>query len=276
MYMSYSQIINVISQKGGVGKTTLAISLGYYLSLYLHLKILILDLDPQGHVAVGFGKKRDDGMYRWIVKRQSIESVSQKINEYLFVISNDQSNLFIEEHINRASFREYILNDLIQQIEGFDIIILDNSPSSTSVMHIMGLVASTHILIPVTMDYLSLDGMVHVLKTVHTLTKYPNIVAPTILGCVPFMFERKTCETFTNLIELQKIVSPSLILPFVPRDTHVREASSRGMTIWDYCPNSPAVIGVVGKSPVTNSLGRIGGLLHVGEQVVEKLHLERK
>jgi chromosome partitioning protein len=274
--MSKPFVIDIISQKGGVGKTTLTISLAVYLASYLHLRILILDLDPQGHVAVGFGKNRDDGMYQWIVKGQSIESVSKKINEYLYIVSNDQSNLYIEEHINRASFREYILNDLIQQIDGFDIIILDNSPSSTSVMHIMGLVASTHILIPVTMDYLSLDGMVHVLKTVHTLTNYPNIVAPTILGCVPFMFERKTSETLTNLVELQKLVGPSLIMPFVPRDTHVREASSRGMTIWDYCPNSPAVIGVIGKSTVINSRGRIGGLLHVGEQVVDKLHLERK
>jgi chromosome partitioning protein len=273
--MTNTIVIDVINQKGGVGKTTLTISLASYMA-YLRLRVLIIDLDPQGHVAVGLGLPRGNGLFKWIVDGQSIESVSQRITDFLYIMPNDQSNLYVEEHINRASFREYILNDLIQQIEGFDVIILDNSPSSTSVMHLMGLVASTNILIPVTMDYLALDGMIHVLKTVNSLTNIPNVIAPTILGCVPFMFERRTRETLTNLAELQKLVSPSLILPFVPRDTHVREASSRGMTIWDYAPNSPAVIGIRSRSSMTNSLGRTGGLLHVGELVVEKLKLHRR
>jgi len=104
--MSPPQIIDVINQKGGVGKTTLACSLETYLSEILHFRVLVLDLYPQGHVAISFGKRRDDGMYRWVVKGQPIESVFQKINEYLCIVSNDQSNLNIKEHINRASFRE--------------------------------------------------------------------------------------------------------------------------------------------------------------------------
>ena len=268
--MNHTIIMDIVNQKGGVGKTTLAISLGYYFATKHNFRVLIIDLDPQGHVATGFGRPRSDGLYQWIVEKKTIQTLTKEICPNLHILTNDHTNLFVEEHVNRIPFREYYLNEIVQKINGFDLIIFDSSPSS-SILHLLGLVASTHVIIPITMDYLALDGLIHVLKTIQNLTNFPNVVAPTILGCVPVKFERKTRETLVNLAELQKIVSPSLILPYLPQDTRIREASARGMTIWEYAPNSPAVIGNISNSPIKNSIGRTGGLLHIGEQIISLL-----
>ncbi len=77
----------------------------------------------------------------------------------------------------------------------------------------------------------------------------------------------RTKESLINLAELQKLVGPNLILPPVYRDPRIREASSRGLTIWEYAPKCRAAIGIETDSKITNSLGRFGGYLHVCEIV---------
>ena len=163
----------------------------------------------------------------------------------------------------QVNFREYIIHDALENAD-YDLIILDTAPS-TDVLHISALVASDYLLIPATMDYLALESVTKILATNASLSRYPNITPPIVLGVLPTMFDRVTTETAGNVQKLADLIGANMILPPIPRDTRLREASHSGMTIWEYAPNSPGAIGYRNGSKSQNSQGLTGGYLHLAE-----------
>lgn len=257
------KIISIANQKGGTGKTTSSITIGHYFALG-GKRVIVIDLDSQGHVATGLNQSKSNGLYKLLIEKKNYEEIAIEARTNLYIIPNDHSSTLIEQTLISIPFREYILSEILQSISQFDLIILD-TPPSTNILHILALIASDFVIIPSKMDYLSLDGVGYLLSTINSLGRYPSVTPPTLLGVLPTFYDRLTKITQLNLVQLQQLIGVSQILHPIPNDTKVREASSYGMTIWEYAPRSQAAIGYKSTSKVKNSMGRTGGYLHLAE-----------
>lgn len=259
-----AKIISVGNQKGGVGKTTTAITLGHYFSQH-NYRVLVVDLDSQGHVALGLGAKPGDGLLRLLVNREPLRDVVTSVRENLDIVTNDHSAETVKSHALQTNFREYMLGEALENA-AYDLIFLD-MPPSTNVLHVSAMVASDYILVPTIMDYLAVDGVTSILGTVYALTNFPNVIPPTVLGVLPTMIERVTTETGVIMTKLEDTIGSKYILPPILVDTKIREASHRGLSIWEYAPKTRSAIGFKnGKDRNSqNSQGLTGGYLHSAE-----------
>ncbi len=259
-----AKVIAIANQKGGVGKTTSTLNLAHWFALG-GKRTLILDLDGQGHIGPGLGMEKADGLYRLIVQEMSVNQVSTTARTNLDVILNDHTCELVKEHVKQANFREYILDTILDDARNtYDVIFID-TPPSTDVLHVIALVASDFLVIPANMDYYALDGVGYILKTMKTLGRYPGVVPPVLVGVLPTLFDTTTNETLNNIRLLQSSIGTDRILPPIPRDTKIREASSHGKTIWEYDKNCRAAIGFENGSLETNGTGKTGGYLHIAE-----------
>lgn len=253
----------IANQKGGVGKTTTVINMGWQFRMQ-GLRVLLVDLDGQGHVATGLNLEKRDDLYQWLVKGNVIQSSWAGFS----VVRNDHTSELVKEHIRNANFREHVLKNALAEVaDDYDLCILD-TPPSTDVLHILALVAADYLIIPALMDFYALDGINYELRTLRDLKRVPGVTAPELLGILPTRFERRTNETINNLAELAEKIGSSILLPPIPEDTKMREASAAGKPIWEYDPKARSAIGIEAMGESVNSLGRTGGYLHVCEVVL--------
>jgi chromosome partitioning protein len=200
-----------------------------------------------------------------VVEGVPFKEVVASARTNLDVILNDHSNTKVESFIKDTNLgREKILANILSSIKGiYDLIFLD-TPPTVSMLHVLALVASDYVICPAIMDSLALDGVAEIIKTIRSI-KQAGMNTPVFIGVLPTMFDRTTNETFENLKLLQSNLGATQILPPIPRDTHVREATSRGMTIWEYSPSSPAAIGYPEGTKIVSSMGNVGGYFHLAE-----------
>ncbi len=259
------KVISIANQKGGVGKTTTTINLAHWFALR-GKRVLILDLDSQGHVAPGLRLSKSDGLYRLLVVEKPVQEVVEHAREGLDIVTNDHTCELVKEHVKQANFREYILDTALEEArEQYDLIFLD-TPPSTDVLHILALVASDYLIIPANMDFYALDGVGYILKTIRSLGRYPGVTPPVLVGILPTLFDKTTNETINNVLGLQRALGEERILPPIPRDTKLRESTSHGQTIWEYAPRTQSAIGYPGSNGRSrNSAGNTGGYLHIAE-----------
>ena len=272
----------IANQKGGVGKTTTVINMGWWFQLQ-GLRVLMVDLDGQGHVATGLNFEKRDDLYQWLVKgRFQPAPTSPELGASagglrpLHLVRNDHTAELVKEHIRNANFREHVLNNALAEVaDEYDLCILD-TPPSTDVLHILALVAADYLIIPALMDFYALDGINYELRTLRDLRRVPGVTSPELLGILPTRFERRTNETINNLGELAEKIGSSILLPPIPEDTKMREASAAGKPIWEYDPRARSAVGISAIGESVNSLGRTGGYLHVCEVLAKVLGVKRR
>ena len=250
-------IFALANQKGGVGKTTTAVTLANGFSLH-NKRTLLIDLDPQGHVAFSFGVDKKPSLYQWLVLDEPLSSVVETVRPNLDILSSDKRTESVKRHITLMNFRETILTEHLHDSD-YDVIILDMAPS-LDILHINGLVASDWVLIPTRPDAMAVDGVKEILLTMSEITQRGHHFSG--YSILPTFFDRTTRET---VAQFQEIVSAfgENVLPPIPQDTRVREAAAYGKTLWEYSATSPAMIGYVeGKS-------HVGGYKQIMERLME-------
>src|SRR3990172_663706 len=138
--------ISVGNQKGGVGKTTTAVALGQYFARR-GKRVLIVDLDAQGHVAESLGVDKSGGLFRLICQGLAVEQVAQNVREGLDIIPNDHTAEQVKAFAAQSDFRAYILAQALGEAGGYDVVFLDMPPSKPF-LHVAALVASDYPLPP--------------------------------------------------------------------------------------------------------------------------------
>lgn len=230
-------VFALANQKGGVGKTTTAVTLAAGLAR-LAKRTLLIDLDPQGHIAFSLGIPKNAALYRWIVMEEPIRNVITNARPNLDILASDKRTEKVKRHITLMDFRESILSEQIRKLD-YDVVFFDMAPS-LDVLHINGLVASDWVIIPTKLDAMAVDGVKEILLTMGEIAQRGHRFDG--YSILPTFFDRTTRETITQFQEITRTFGDR-VLPPIPQDTRVREASAYGQTLWEYAGNSSAIMG---------------------------------
>lgn len=242
--------IAVLNQKGGVGKTTSAVTLAHGLAI-LGRQVLLVDLDAQGNVADSLGLDKSPGLYHFLLEPEATANwpaASRRDN--LRVIPGDKRTLELKQILAGQSFREHALRRALDALaaglradavySAYDVCILDCAPGA-DMLQIAALVAADMFLVPVSLDHLAVVGATDALATAASLTAAGH--DSRFLGILPTMWERQTKESDEQFRFLAGQFG-QWVWPPIPRDTKVREASAHGQTLWEYDPPCRAITGV--------------------------------
>jgi len=231
--------IAIVNQKGGVGKTTTAVTLAHGLAM-AGGRVLLVDLDAQGNCADVLGLDKADGLYRLLFDNP-LRAIISTGRERLDVVLSDKTTLDAKNRLAGEPFREQALSRVLRKLGGYDICVLDNAPG-VDVLQLGALVACDYFLIPVALDYLAVVGAGDALTSVATLVKLGGDCGK-FLGILPTMWERTTKESHEQLEALVEQFGKRGWPP-IPLDVKAREAPAFGKTLWEYAPKCRAIVGV--------------------------------
>ena len=232
-----------INQKGGVGKTTLAVNLGRALSL-LNKKVLIVDFDPQANAssALGIKVEKKESIYQALIE-ENCEKFIKKIYENLYLLPSSIDLVGLEVELLRLSKRERVLKEFLDTAkiqntyleEFFDFIFID-SPPSLSIISVNILVASEGVIIPLQCEYFALEGLSLLVRTIRRIKKSFNPELK-LFGMVLTMYDSRNRLSHEIAEEAKKYFPWLLFKTIIPRSVKVSEATSYGKPIIDYAKN---------------------------------------
>lgn len=236
-----AKVLSIVNQKGGVGKTTTAVTLGHGMAV-AGKRVLLVDLDSQGNVADALGLDKTDALYRFLTDRVGDGAITSSGRDRLDVILSDKTTLRAKHRLVEMNFREYQLKRALDSVgDAYDAIILDIAPG-TDILQISALVAADVFLIPVALGHLAVVGAADALGTVASL-KEVGAFSGTFLGVLPTMWERTTKESHEQFNILAQQFG-TMVWPPIPLDVKAREAPGFGQTLWEYAPKTRALTGV--------------------------------
>lgn len=229
-------IIAVTNQKGGVGKTTTAINVAYYLAKLGHTTLLI-DFDPQGNATSGLGIDKqalEATMADVVMSRKTLaEVIVQTECKNLALAPTEPSLANTEVELAQAEHRFSRLKYAIQSLSTpYEYIIID-CPPSLSLLTVNALIAARYVLLPVQAEFYALEGLGQLLETMKLVRKNLN---PTLdlLGVLPTMVDNRTSLSTQVLAEIAKHFPAKVFKNTIPRNVRLAEAPSHGVPIGMY------------------------------------------
>lgn len=226
----------VANQKGGVGKTTTAVSLAGHLVMQ-GSRVLVVDMDPQGSMTSYFGFDPDN-------MAQSIYSLFQ-LNEYSFhnvspalmdtkveklkLLPASTALATLDRQLGTKEGKGLVLKkSLVVLEEHFDYVLIDCLPM-LGILMVNALAACDRLLLPVQTEFLALKGLDRMMNTLDMITKSRK--APLQSTIVPTMFDRRTRASSESLRALREKYHDKVWTSVIPVDTQFREASRQGLPI---------------------------------------------
>ena len=228
-------VICVTNQKGGVGKTTTAINVAYYLARSGKTTLLV-DFDPQGNATSGLGIDKQSltgTMTEVLMGEKSLtEVIVPTEHKRLFVAPSTPQLANAEVELAQAQHRFGRLKFAIDHLDGYDFVIID-SPPSLSLLTVNGLIAARYVLLPVQAEFYALEGLGQLLETMKLVRKSMN---PTIdlVGVLPTMVDGRTSLSTQVLAEIAKHFPAKIFKTTIPRNVRLAEAPSHGLPIGAY------------------------------------------
>jgi len=236
-----ARLVAVANQKGGVGKSTTAVSLGATLAEMGH-QVLVIDLDPQGNASTGLGirhEARDVTIYDVLVSEADItKAVVATPVPRLFAIPSTIDLAGAEIELVSQFSRELRLRRALDPLrEGvFDFILFD-CPPSLGLLTINALAAAEELLVPIQCEYYALEGLGQLLRNVRLVQQNVN-PGLRLSGIAMTMFDPRTKLSEQVVEEVRKYFGDLVYESIIPRTVRLSEAPGFGQPITVYDPRS--------------------------------------
>ena len=230
-----SRILTIANQKGGVGKTTTAVTLAASLAS-AERRTLLIDVDPQGNAGSALGIRRDESeksIYEVLIEGQPLAAAVRKTElKFLDLVPASQHLVGAELELAGIDHREYRLKRAVDAIaSSYEYIVID-CPPSLGLLTLNGLVAAQGVMIPLQCEYYALEGLADVLKTIELVRASAN-PGLKVDGIVLTMFSP---NNLANQVadEIRKTFADQVFQTVIPRNVRLSEAPSHGKPILLY------------------------------------------
>jgi chromosome partitioning protein len=234
--------LSFINEKGGTGKTTLAVNVAAYFAREEKRRVLLLDLDTQGHAGKALGLDvrtisphifhlLTEPSLEWeaVVQRSAMENLDvvscyREMSEFSVAVASDRERALRLERRLREPFPQ-----------SYDLVVMD-SPPTMGVTAQNVLLASHAIVVPMGLTYLAFDGCAEIVRTLQHLAEEYHRPELKVALVVPTLY-RKTSLADEILARLASYFPDRIGTP-LPFNVKIDEAQSHGKTIWEYAPKS--------------------------------------
>jgi len=227
----------IFNHKGGTGKTTTSVSIASGLAAR-GARVLLVDTDSQGNVAVSLGVKAERSLYHVLVMGLKADGAVVPVRPNLDLIVSNETLAAAELYLAGRQNRDRVLRDRLAPLfDKYDVVVLDCSPS-LSLMNQNALVTADGVLVPVACDFLSLVGVRQVIKTVknvNTLLHHPV----QIYGVLPTFYDARA-RICRDAVETMKEHFGDRCLAPIRQTIKIKEAPAQGKTIFEYAADSNA------------------------------------
>jgi chromosome partitioning protein len=236
-----ARIIAIANQKGGVGKSTTAVSLGASLA-DLGYRVLVIDLDPQGNASTGMGirhEARETTVYHVIVSESPIdEAIVHTAVERLHALPSTIDLAGAEIELVSQFSRETRLKKALEPIRDgrYDFVLVD-CPPSLGLLTINALTAAEELIVPIQCEYYALEGLGQLLRNVNLVQQNINPDLR-LSGIVMTMFDPRTKLSEQVVEEVQRFFGDLVYDVIIPRTVRLSEAPGFGQPISVYDPRS--------------------------------------
>jgi chromosome partitioning protein len=233
------RVISFANQKGGVAKTTTTLNLGVAFAEQ-NLRVLLVDLDPQGNLTMSQGLNPDTierSMFDVLVHRLPLEEVIHHAEVDLAVSSIDLAGA--ELALSSMIGRERALEKALAPVKGsYDYVLVD-TPPSLGLLTINALVASNGVIVPVQCEYLSLRGLVQLENTLSMIRENLNPTVE-IEGILPTMYDKRTLHSREAVEILQENFGELVFDTRIRKTVRYAEAPVKGISVLKYDPSGNA------------------------------------
>lgn len=227
-------IVAILNQKGGVGKTTTAINLAAYLAKNGR-SVLICDADPQGNSTSGLGVDKlaltatlYDVLFSRVPASEAVQHIGKKS---LFLLPSNANLAGAEVELVAQPGREMFLKNALKEAD-YDYVIID-CPPSLGLLTVNALTAANQVLIPVQAEYYALEGLSQLLTVVQQVREALN-PGLDILGVLITLYDNRNSLSGQVKKELENYFGSKLMETVIPRNVRLAEAPSFGRTIIEH------------------------------------------
>jgi len=245
------RILAVANQKGGVGKTTTAINLSTALAA-VGRRVLLVDLDPQGNASTGLGIDRNaaPGTYEVLIDGLAMaEAVQPSEVPQLSVVPASIDLSGAELELVTLDRREYRLSDAFAGVtKSYDYVLID-CPPALGLLTLNALVAADAVLVPLQCEYLALEGLSQLVRTIDRVRAAFNPRLG-IQGIVLTMYDGRNNLSELVASDVRDYFGATVYRTVIPRNVRVSEAPSHGkpVLLYDFrCSGSQAYVHLAGE-----------------------------
>jgi chromosome partitioning protein len=230
-------VITIINHKGGVGKTTTAINLGFALAK-TDKRVLLIDLDPQANLTDSLGGDiGGESIYGTLLDQYPLPIQKRYIdgdNKSIYYVPSELNLSGAESELQAIPAREFVLLDKLEAVRNdYDIIIID-APPSLGLLTTNALIAATHVIIPVQAQYLALNGFSKILEFIQ-LVKRPRLnPGLQILGALITQYDSRKVLNKQIAATLRQEYDGQVFETVIRDNVALAEAPTQGRSIFEY------------------------------------------